>query len=428
MKRKENGTIAKQGKNKRFAKMFGGAALVATLAFGGGSILNSNTTLTYAQTAPAATPSSSDITVAPTTDQSTQVQHGMKDRQGGRGQNPDRAGELEGAITSISGNTITLKSNDATIITATVDSTTTYTEAGKTITLAGLKVGERVHLKQTGSSNGIYTVSAVEVELNHDQGTVTAVSSDSLTITRADNSTLKVVLNSNTTYTDLGKTINQSDLKSGVKVEVEGNLNSDGNLEASVIEVEHDRLGGTVTAINGNSITIQVDGRDAPGGGRKGQDHNKPNAANNGTVTTSTATTKTITVDSSTTYSAAGQSVQLSAIAVGSRVDAEGTLSSDSNSLTALQVNIQMPEYRGQVTAVDGSTITLQDRNGTRTIEINSSTKYLNGTTAATLSDVKVGTNLEAEGQVDSSGKMTASLIQLGQPQQGPGGGHGHGR
>jgi hypothetical protein len=145
-------------------------------------------------------------------------------------------------------------------------------------------------------------------------------------------------------------------------------------------------------------------------------------------VTNNTATTKTVTVDSSTTYSAAGQSVQMSAIAVGSRVDVEGVLSSDNTSLTALQINIQMPEYRGQVTAVNGSTITLQDRNGTLTIEVNSSTKYLNGTTAANLSDVKTGVNLEAEGQVDSSGKMTASLIQLGQPQQGPGGGQGHGR
>jgi len=218
-----------------------------------------------------------------------------------------------------------------------------------------------------------------------------------------------------------------------MNVEVEGSLNSDGSFQATSVKVEHARLSGTVTAINGNSITVQMDGRGAKGGDKG---NTKPGSASGTTTPTpstgttqSTTTTKTIVVDSSTVYLAAGQSSQLSNITVGSRVEAEGALSSDSSSLTALQVTIQMPEYHGQVTAVNGSTITLQDRDGTHTVVVNSNTKYLNGTATSALTDVKVGTNLEAEGTVDSAGSLTASQIQIGQGQgMGKGmGGHGHG-
>jgi hypothetical protein len=260
---------------------------------------------------------------------------------------------------------------------------------------------------------------------NHRHGTVSAVSSDSLTITLPDNTTLKVALSSSTTYTDLDKTVTIGDIKNGIKVEVDGSVNTDGSFQATAVRIEHDRLGGVVTAVSGNSITVQLDGRGAKGMGR-GNPNTDPS---NGAATTpaaGTVTTKTIVVDSNTVYSAAGQTAKLSDIVVGSQIEAQGTISSDGNSLTALQVSIRMPDYHGQVTAVSGSTITVQDREGTHTIEVNSSTKYLNGSAEASLSDVTSGVNLRAEGTIDSSGKMIASLIQLGQPQKGAG--HGHGR
>jgi hypothetical protein len=213
-----------------------------------------------------------------------------------------------------------------------------------------------------------------------------------------------------------------------MRVEVAGMLNSDGTLSAEVVNIQHDRLGGTITAINGNSITVQLDGRGGKGDGPRGNPPvNGSNNAQGNSSTSSTATpaTKTITVDANTAYLEGGQSIKVSDLAVGDRIDAAGTLSSDGNSLSALQVMVQLPHYQGQVTAINGSTITIQDRDGTtRTIEVDSNTKYLNGQASAALSDVKVGSNLGAEGKVDVNGKMTAATVQLGQggPQgQGPG-------
>ena len=112
----------------------------------------------------------------------------------------------------------------------------------------------------------------------------------------------------------------------------------------------------------------------------------------------------------------ADQSGKLSDIAVGDRIDAQGTASSDGSSLTALSVTVHLPHYHGQETTVDGSTITLKDGDTTRTILINGDTKYLNGTSSAALSDVKSGEDISAEGKVDTNGQMTAMVIQVGHP------------
>jgi hypothetical protein len=244
---------------------------------------------------------------------------------------------------------------------------------------------------------------------NHARGTISAIDASSLTITRADNSTVKVNLSSTTVYKDLDKTVTQADFKTGMKVEVKGTANTDGTVNAEIVSVHYDHLGGTITAINGNNITVQLDGRGPRGG--KGT----PNTTSPATTTPTTTVTKTITVSSSTVFTEAGQTVQLSSLAVGEKIHAAGNLSSDGTTLTALQVKVDLPHYHGQVTAVSGNTITIQDRNTTRTIEVNSNTKYLNGTATASLSDVVSGARISAEGQVDASGKMTASLIQLGQ-------------
>jgi Domain of unknown function (DUF5666) len=255
---------------------------------------------------------------------------------------------------------------------------------------------------------------------NHARGTVSAVDASSLTITRPDNTTVKVNLASTTVYKDLDKTVTQADIKTGMQVEVRGTTNADGTVTAATVSVQYDRLGGTITAISGNNITVQIDGR-----GGKGNKAGTAPGTTTPPTTPATPVTKTVTVSSSTVFTEAGQTVQLSSLAVGERISAAGNLSSDGNTLTALQVKVDLPHYHGQVTAVSGNTITIQDRNTTRTIEVNSNTKYLNGTATATLSDVKTGVRISAEGQVDASGKLTASLIQLGQEQGGGKGGRG---
>jgi hypothetical protein len=347
-----------------------------------------------------------------------------------------------GTISAISGNTITIKHGDNVTTTVTVSDSTVYTEAGKKISLSDLAVGERVNVRTTKATDGTVTVTAIDVVLDRAGGTVSAVDSSGLTLTGPNNTTVKVTFGSSVTVQDSGKTLSTSDLKMGDRVEVAGQKNSDGSITAQVVNVIHDHLGGTVTAISGNTITVEVAGR----GGRPGGFGPRGEKGNGSTTTTPSATpstgssnssapvttTKTITVSGSTTYTKGGQSSQLSALAVGDRINAEGTLSSDGNSLTALQVSIQLPHYAGKVTGVNGSTIVIDERGTSRTIEVTADTKYQNGSNSASLSDVKTGEFINAEGSVDSSGKMTASTVNVGGPGAGgpgfPGGKMGPGR
>lgn len=412
-------------KNKKVRSLVGGAALAAVLAFGGANALP---IVTHAQTA----------TTTPTTSQSQQGQPNQSTgqqgqffagpKQGGPGGGHGRGGPgrgpggVGGTITAVSGNTITLSQGNAVTVSVTVNSNTTYHEAGKTISLSDLKTGEMVGVHETKNSDGTTTVDAVDVMLPHAGGTISAISGTTLTLTGPNNSTTQVSLNASTTYNDLGKTISQADLKSGERVDVSGTKNSDGSINALVVNVMHDRSGGTVTAINGNSITVQLGGPDGRGGPRPPREAND-NSTNTGSTTTpstnsstATPTTVTITVDSNTVYTESGQTVQLSSLKVGDHIMAQGTRSSDGKSFSALQLEIQLPHFHGQVTSVSGSTITVKDQSGTHTINTNSNTKFLNGTATASLSDIKTGANIEATGTVDSSGTMTATEVQLGRP------------
>lgn len=431
---------------KKLYGVLGGAALAAAVAFGGSAWLG-HPASTFAQTAPATqTASPTPSTTAGSTptqgnSQSNPANNNAADQPGLREGGPKgrggpggegRAGlrgDISGTISAISGNTITLKRGNVIVIQATVNDTTVYNEAGKTIKLSDLTVGEAVSIRTTTATDGTVSISAVEVVLDHVGGTISALDSGSLTLTKVDNSTVKVTLGAAVSVQDLGKTVNLSDLKTGQRVEVAGNLNTDGTLSAQVINIQHDRLGGTVTAISGNTLTVEVSGRGPGGPEGRGPGQGKPggnatttpatgSAATPSTGTTSVpaTTTKTITVSGSTVYLEGGQTIQLSAIAVGDRIEAVGTASSDGNSLTALQVSVQLPHYQGQVTSVTGSTIVLQDRGTSRTIEVNSDTKYLNGQAAASLSDVKTGLSISVEGKVDANGKMTAAVVQIGRP------------
>ena len=423
--------------NKKLFGALGGAALALAVAFGGASILGQTPTTnaqtsTPSQTASPSTPSTgSGSKTAPTNNGQTAPQDNNGKRggfaEGGR-PGPAGMGGPGGTISAISGNTITIKHGDNITTTVTVNDSTVYTEAGKKISLSDLAVGERVNVRTTKASDGTVTVAAIDVVLDHAGGTISAVDANGLTLTGPNNTTVKVTFGSSVTVQDAGKTVSASNLATGERVEVAGQKNSDGSITAQVINVQHDRLGGKVTAINGNTITVKVagPGRGGPGrpGGPGSKDNNATPSATPSTGSSNSSTpvtaTKTITVNDSTTYLAGGQSSQLSAIAVGDRINAEGTLSSDGNSLTALQVNIELPRYMGKVTSVNGSTIVIDERGTSRTIEVTANTKYQNGPNSASLSDVKTDAYISAEGTVDSSGKMTAAVVNVGGP-AGPG-------
>jgi hypothetical protein len=160
-----------------------------------------------------------------------------------------------------------------------------------------------------------------------------------------------------------------------------------------------DRMGGiTITAISGSSVSLAtVDGW-----------------------------TRTITVDSGTTYSRGGASIGLGDLKVGDQVvfrqthEADGTFTIDA-------INVVLPRLGGEITAINGSTITVTQRDGTTgTIKVSGDTTYTVNGNGASLADVKVGMFIVADGTRNSDGSLAATNVHAGDMgSMGWRGGHG---
>src|SRR5688572_23756676 len=150
--------------------------------------------------------------------------------------------------------------------------------------------------------------------------------------------------------------------------------------------------------------------------------------------------TRTITVDDDTAYTKAGDDVALGDLAVGDAIGFRQTLKDDGTwSIDAIAVIL--PHVGGEVTAVDGSTITIEQRGGTSaTIHVGADTNIVVDGDAGELADIQVGMFLVAEGTENSDGSLDATRVKAadagsfrvrGGPDggfKGPGFfGHGHG-
>ena len=156
--------------------------------------------------------------------------------------------------------------------------------------------------------------------------------------------------------------------------------------------------GVTITAISGSSISLE----------------------------TADGWERTIVVDSGTTYSESGDTIALSDLAVGDQVHFEQTLEDDGTfSIDAIAVI--PPHVGGTVTAISGSTITVEQRDGTSaTVKVTGDTTYQVSGDDAALTDVEVGMFLVAEGTENGDGSLTATAVRAADPgsMPGPGGHH----
>lgn len=126
----------------------------------------------------------------------------------------------------------------------------------------------------------------------------------------------------------------------------------------------------------------------------------------------------TIHVTSSTTYTRAEKTISLSDIKAGDVIHAIGTRNSD-GSINATHVAIALPHYDGQVKSINGSTITIQDSQGTYVIHTSSSTTVVKAGQTASLSDIAVGSQIVAEGTKNSDGSLNAEAIRIALPMVG---------
>jgi hypothetical protein len=193
---------------------------------------------------------------------------------------------------------------------------------------------------------------------------------------------------------------------------------------------------GTLAADSAaTTITSDVQAFGGPGfGGRHGFGHGGITitaiSGSGLSLETADGWTRTITVDSGTTYTKSGDEVALSDLAVGDEIRFQQTLEDD-GTYTIDAVAVVPPHAGGVVTAVSGSTITVDRRDGTSaTISVTGDTTYEVAGDEATLADVEVGMVLMAVGTGNSDGSLTATEVRAADPGdlRGPGGrGPGHG-
>jgi Domain of unknown function (DUF5666) len=205
-------------------------------------------------------------------------------------------------ITAIDGNQVTLGTPDDWHRTITITSSVKLTKGGQDITLADLKVGDHVRIRQTRNADGTYTVTALAVVVPSIQGNASAITSGGFKVTTRDGSVWTVTVNGSTTYSFGLGTGSLADVKDGQPVRVTGNVTGDNQMTALNVKVAGDRAAGTVGAKTADTITIKK--RDG--------------------------SSVTIHVDADTTFRVAGvQNAKLSDVAVGMAIGITGRARAD---------------------------------------------------------------------------------------------------
>jgi len=139
-------------------------------------------------------------------------------------------------ISAIAGSELTLTTEDGWTRTISVTDATTMTRAGAAITLADLKLRDRIRFRQERNDDGSFTMTAIAVILPHVAGEVTAATGDTSTIERRDGSMATIHVGSGTTYHVRGiADATLSDVSVGMLIVAAGTQNADGSLEAVAV-------------------------------------------------------------------------------------------------------------------------------------------------------------------------------------------------
>jgi hypothetical protein len=222
---------------------------------------------------------------------------------------------LVGTVSAVSGTTVTIIAGQGFSRTVMVSLTTTYTKGGAPATLADVVVGVKIDAKGTIDTNGT-TLDAVSVAITvsgHSEtirGVVTAVSSGSVTVSRLNATSATFTITPTTVITEGSTLMIEASIVIGDRVNI--TVNSTDPSTALKINIELAELGGFVSAVSGNNITVIG-----------GQGFNR-----------------TILVSASTTYTKAGAPVTLADVVVGSKISAQGTIDVNLTTLDAVSVAI----------------------------------------------------------------------------------------
>ena len=253
-------------------------------------------------------------------------------------------------------------------------------------------------------------------------GKVTAVSGTTLTVLDSKTSVSYTVDVSSAKITEGfgtgAQSIGYTSVKVGDEVVIMGTVSGDAVTATSVFDgVEAHghgvhgtpRIIGTVAGVNGTSITLTVN----------------THAKRGATASTAAPTTYTVNTTSATTVTKDGKADTFSDIAVGQTIMAVGTVDAASDTVAATKINIvtRVPQAHvtGSVTAISGTTLTVQTKNGTTyTVDASSATVatgFGKNAQPSSLSSISVGQNVMVIGShVSGSTNIVATSVRLVQP------------
>jgi hypothetical protein len=175
----------------------------------------------------------------------------------GLGRHGARAGFGSIEVTAISGNAVSLRTEDGWARTVTVTDDVTITKAGVEIGVDDLAVGDEVRLRQTRNDDGTWTATDIVVVVPMSAGTVTAVDAESITIRRRGGTSEEIATTSTTTYRLGRETGSRSDVVVGAAIVAAGTEDANGRLTATTVIVEVPKVLGQVTAKTSTTITIE---------------------------------------------------------------------------------------------------------------------------------------------------------------------------
>lgn len=123
--------------------------------------------------------------------------------------------------------------------------------------------------------------------------------------------------------------------------------------------------------------------------------------------------TRTIDVGADTKVFLGSQAGKVGDLVVGNEVRLRQKKNAD-GSFTVVSLTVPGAKAAGEVTAVSGNTITIKRRGGsTTTLTVNGATVFRQGGETAAKTDVKVGSNITAEGKPGSSDNFTATVVRI---------------
>lgn len=142
----------------------------------------------------------------------------------------------------------------------------------------------------------------------------------------------------------------------------------------------------TITAVDGSSLSVKTDD----------------------------GWTRTITVTDTTTITKGGATIAVGDLAVGDQIRFQQNRATD-GTYTVTAIAVVLPTVAGQISAIDGNTITITQRGGTTaTVHVTGATTYRIAGAAGSLSDLKVGAVIVAEGTQRADGSLDAATVGAG--------------